>query len=176
MGFRKRRDCTTNVAKTKALISLAVTAKLICVFVFAYAKIRFSHDAAHIGSNQQRHWLACTDGELICTFVVGICKKQVSHDMDSFLIHMSRTMRKPTFCICKNKGADQLRGYQRLCFRHIDNTTSLLCTPSSLNPSSVIVQPGLCRTWSKTPKTGFLMTGLIFVFTGRTTIYSRPIE
>ena len=36
------------VAKTKALISFAVTAKLICVFVFAYAKIRFSHDAAHI--------------------------------------------------------------------------------------------------------------------------------
>ena len=30
------------VAKTKALISFAVTAKLICVFVFAYAKSRFS--------------------------------------------------------------------------------------------------------------------------------------
>ena len=28
-------------AKTKALISCAVTAQLICVFVFAYAKIRF---------------------------------------------------------------------------------------------------------------------------------------
>ena len=39
-------DCTIRVAKTKALISFAVTAKLICVFVFAYAKIRFSHDAA----------------------------------------------------------------------------------------------------------------------------------
>ena len=36
-----------SVAKTKALISCAVTSKLICVFVFAYAKIRFSHDAAH---------------------------------------------------------------------------------------------------------------------------------
>ena len=36
------------VAKTKALISFTVTAKLICVFVFAYAKIRFSHDEAHI--------------------------------------------------------------------------------------------------------------------------------
>ena len=41
-------DCTSRVAKTKALISFAVTAKLICVFVFAYAKIRFSHDAAQI--------------------------------------------------------------------------------------------------------------------------------
>ena len=36
------------VAKTKALISFAVTAKLICVFVFAYAKIWFSHKAAQI--------------------------------------------------------------------------------------------------------------------------------
>ena len=41
-------DCTIHVAKTKALISFAVIAKLICVFVFAYAKCWFSHDAAHI--------------------------------------------------------------------------------------------------------------------------------
>ena len=38
---------TIYLAKTKALISFVVTAKLICVFVFAYAKSRFSHDAAH---------------------------------------------------------------------------------------------------------------------------------
>ena len=37
-----------SVAEIKALISFAVTAKLICVFVFAYAKIQFSHDAAQI--------------------------------------------------------------------------------------------------------------------------------
>ena len=43
---------TIQVAKTKALISFAVTAKLICFFVFAYAKSRFSHDAAHIFSDQ----------------------------------------------------------------------------------------------------------------------------
>ena len=30
-------------------------------------------------------------------------------------------MRKPAFCICKNKGADQ-----RLCFRLIDRTIPLL--------------------------------------------------
>ena len=30
------------------LISFAVTAKLICIFVFAYAKRCFSHDAAHM--------------------------------------------------------------------------------------------------------------------------------
>ena len=38
--------CTIRVAKTKTLISFAVTAKLICVFVFAYAKSRFSHNEA----------------------------------------------------------------------------------------------------------------------------------
>ena len=47
-GFKKKRNCTIRVAKTKELISFAVTAKLICAFVFALAKIRFSHDAAHI--------------------------------------------------------------------------------------------------------------------------------
>ena len=48
-------DCTIQVAKTKALISFAVTAKLICVFVFAYAKIRFSHDAAYISLVMRKH-------------------------------------------------------------------------------------------------------------------------
>ena len=36
------------VAKTKALISFAVTAKLICAFVFSYADCWFSHGAAHL--------------------------------------------------------------------------------------------------------------------------------
>ena len=34
--------------KTKALISFAVTAKLICVFVFAYADCWFYHEAAQL--------------------------------------------------------------------------------------------------------------------------------
>ena len=41
-------DYTICVAKTKALISFAVTTKLICVFVLTYAISRFSHDEAHI--------------------------------------------------------------------------------------------------------------------------------
>ena len=36
------------MAKTKALISFAVTAKLICVFVFVYANYWFSHAKAHL--------------------------------------------------------------------------------------------------------------------------------
>ena len=42
----KKRKCAIRVAKTKVLISFAVTAKLICVFVFAYADCWFSHEAA----------------------------------------------------------------------------------------------------------------------------------
>ena len=41
-------------------------------------------------------------------------------------INMSLVMRKPAFCICDNKDADQLRGNrkadQRLCFRYIAST------------------------------------------------------
>ena len=44
----KKRNCTSRVAKTKSLISFAVTAKLICAFVFAYADCWFSHAAAHL--------------------------------------------------------------------------------------------------------------------------------
>ena len=77
-------------------------------------------------------------------------------------------MRKPAFCICENKDADQLRGNreadQRLCFRYIDSTIPLLPAYeiSSLQPSCVVVQSGLCGNWSETPKTGFLTTRLIF--------------
>ena len=45
-GFRKKRDCTIHLVKTKALISFEVTAKLISAFVFALAKCTFSHNAA----------------------------------------------------------------------------------------------------------------------------------
>ena len=49
-GFKKKRNCTFRVAKTKALISFVVTAKLICIFVFAYADCWFSHVVAHMSS------------------------------------------------------------------------------------------------------------------------------
>ena len=55
-------------------------------------------------------------------------------------------MRKPDFCICENKDADQLRGNreadQRLCFRYTDITIPLLPKSeiSSLLPSHVAVR------------------------------------
>ena len=53
--------------------------------------------------------------------------------MSSFLImsyDLSLVMRKPAFCICENKDADQLRSNcaadQRLCFRYTDSKIPLL--------------------------------------------------
>ena len=55
---------------------------------------------------------------------------------------MSHCLRKPTFCICENKDADQLRGNreadQRLCFRYLDSTIPLLPISKIL----VCVRPG----------------------------------
>ena len=47
-----------------------------------------------------------------------------------YLHKMSRIVTKQDFCLCENKGADQLRGNreadQRLCFRYTDSTIPLL--------------------------------------------------
>ena len=80
---------------------------------------------------------------------------------------MSRVTRKPDFCLCENKGADQLRSNceadQRLCFRYTGSTLSLLIKSeiSSFYAASGTVHVGLCQTWSETPKTGFLVSRLI---------------
>ena len=62
---------------------------------------------------------------------------------------LSRVMRKPAFCICENKGADQLHSNPEadwsFCFPYIDSTIPLLPKSKilSLQQSSVVVQPGL---------------------------------
>ena len=77
-------------------------------------------------------------------------------------------MLKPVFCICENKGTDQLCGNrtadQRLCFRYITSTTPLLPKFQASSLFSVVVQPGLCWTWSETTKTDFFMMPLTFVY------------
>ena len=76
-------------------------------------------------------------------------------------------MGKPTICIGENKGADQLRSSceadQRLCVYYADSTIPLLYKSkiSSLKPSSVTVQAGLCRTWSEPKIVNFLTHRLI---------------
>ena len=64
-------------------------------------------------------------------------------------------MRKPDFCLCENKGADQIRSNceadQRLCFPYTDSTIPLLLKSeiSSVYPSSEVAKTGWCKTWSK---------------------------
>ena len=49
----KKGVCTIGLAKTKVLISCAVTAQLICAFVFSYACCWFSHVAAQMISKNR---------------------------------------------------------------------------------------------------------------------------
>ena len=57
-------------------------------------------------------------------------RPMVEEEQTYFLSHV---MRKPAFCICENKDAEQLRGNreadQRLCFRYTDSTIPLLPKP-----------------------------------------------
>ena len=75
-------------------------------------------------------------------------------------------------CICETKGADKLRSNckadQRICFRYMDSTISRLSKSkiSSLYPSSVTVQAGLCRTYSETTLLVFPRGGSILLLLG----------
>ena len=107
--------------KTKALISFAVTAKLICVFVFAYAKSRFSHNEAHIAK------LGFTGGD---QYFLIFCSKNLSKEHHNQLFEQKKKnntffhlkivifhcrkirVYEPQnllFSYAKNKDADQLR-------------------------------------------------------------------
>ena len=93
----------------------------------------------------------------------------VLYELCSFLgeYYMSLCVRKPTICLGENKAADQLRGNreadQRLCFRYSDSTIPLLLKSeiSSFWLFSVLVQAGLCQTWSEPQIVGFVTHRLI---------------
>ena len=57
-------------------------------------------------------------------------------------------MRKPAFCICINKGVDQLHGNhaadQHLCFHHTYNTIPILSKCEILSPLSIFCG---CTAW-----------------------------
>ena len=75
-------------------------------------------------------------------------------------------MRKPDFCLCENKGADQLRSNyeadQRLCFHYTDSTIP----PTYTQNFKILASFCGCTGWFVShmvgiPKTGFLATRLI---------------
>ena len=96
---------------TRSDTNQGITKQMICVFFFfTYAKSSFSHDIAHL-------------------FIRMIENTSTSFKMETTEL-VSHVVRKPVFCICENKDADQLRGNreadQRLCFRYTDSTIPLL--------------------------------------------------
>ena len=73
--FRKKSNCTIRVAKIKLLISFAVTVKLICAFVLAFAKylISFlSYDVAVF------HWITSCHKNHITTRVLTLLREYVT--------------------------------------------------------------------------------------------------
>ena len=62
--------------------------------------------------------------------IVKIIPKGQNGRTDQLCINMSLVMKKPDFCLCENKDADQLHSNceadQRLCFRYLDSTIPLL--------------------------------------------------
>ena len=74
--------------------------------------------------------LSCRDLLFVCTEVCFFNFFLLFSRSEVVTGYLSRVVRKPDFCICENKGADQLRGDreddQRLCFRYIDSTIPLL--------------------------------------------------
>ena len=79
-------------------------------------------------------------------------------------------MKKAFFLHMRKQRRSNCEGDQHLCFRNKVRTIHLIpkFEFSSLFPSSVAEQPGLCWTWSETLKTGFLLTRLNY---GKTTVY-----
>ena len=77
-------------------------------------------------------------------------------------------MTKPAFAICEQQrrrsACASAQSDQRLCFRCLDSIIPILAIfkISRLQLVSVAEQAGLSLTWAKTPKTGFLVTWLLY--------------
>ena len=94
--------------------------------------------------------------EWICRFIKIHFSFPLSYD------NLSRVMSKPDFAYAKTKTQISFVVTAKLISAFVFATRIV----QSLyflytKPSSVALQPGLCRTWSETPKTGFLTTRLI---------------
>ena len=133
-----------------------------CASQFYFLKWGFSGYSIHgyVNVMKRSSFICSFSFNFQSTFIPSLKHEKSYHKM-------SRIARKPDFCLGENKGADQLRGIreadQRLYFRYSDSTIPLLLKSeiSSFWLFSELVQAGLCRTWSETPKTGFLASRLI---------------
>ena len=86
-----------------------------------------SYHVEYLGSPHTHSWVTAKHVEVYGhkeneTTVTKIVKTGVKRGRKvTAIVHMSHVVRKPAFCICKNKGADPLRSKgaidQRLYFR-----------------------------------------------------------
>ena len=80
----------------------------------------------------------------------------------------SLVMRKQAYCICENKGTDQLTAKLLSVFVVTTQIRLLVHSLFYLIPkfqasSHIQLLPGLCRTWPETLKTGFLTMRLKYI-------------
>ena len=84
--------------------------------------------------------------------------------------HLSHVMRKPVYATCEQQrrrsAYASVQSDQRLCcsLPIYYNTSSFYMQIPSLYLASVVAQAGLSLPWSQTPKTGFLVTRLIYTW------------
>ena len=120
-------------AKTRKQISFAVTAKLICVFVFATWIVQYLYFLnTKLQASSHLQWLSSLFGRSrechnkITKPIPSTKKKGKLSRTESTQVQvnnsrkMSHDVRKPNFCICENKDADQCP-----CFRYTDSTIPL---------------------------------------------------
>ena len=90
------------------------------------------------------------------------------------LLYMSRVMRKPDFCICENKDADQLRGNRkadlRLCFGYTDIAILYFLNPKFRISCHFL---RLCSPVYVRPKTGISERGS---YINGTPMYGQPAQ
>ena len=108
---------------------------------------RMQHHTAHDkidGGNWKSDCVGNNLQQRVHCLVVGCCQIAPASNHCTLFCHMSRHIRKPTICICENKGADQLcsncTADQRFCFRNTDSTVPLLLISKEYRP--VCIGPG----------------------------------
>ena len=87
--LHNKSDCTIYVAKTKVLISCALTRQLICTFVSHMQQILSKYKKTNV-------LISCAvTTQMICTFVLHMQQNKFSHDTAHLCIICSRELLHP---------------------------------------------------------------------------------
>ena len=104
-----------------------------------------------------------------------------SPNTTAVMYQLSLVMRKPAFCICVNKDADQLRSNcaadQRLCFRYTDSTSLYYLNPKFQGSSHLmrLYSPVCVEPGRKPRRPVFSQRGSIKTWSAQDS-YSEPLE